>query len=63
MIARGVIKAFGDLDIRVPVVVRIRGSNEKEGQQLITESGLTLFAFDDFDEAAKKAIELANATN
>ncbi|KAI0508493.1 succinyl-CoA synthetase-like protein [Xylaria bambusicola] len=61
MIARGVIMAFRDLNMSVPVVVRIRGSNEKEGQQIIAESGLPLFAFDDFDEAAKKAIELANA--
>lgn len=45
----------------VPVVVRIRGTNEKEGQKIIAESSLPLFAFDDFDEAAKKAIELANA--
>ncbi|KAI0421217.1 succinyl-CoA synthetase-like protein [Xylaria grammica] len=63
MIARGVIMAFRDLNMAVPVVVRIRGSNEKEGQQIIAESGLPLFAFDDFDEAAKKAIELANAAN
>ncbi|TGJ86839.1 hypothetical protein E0Z10_g1889 [Xylaria hypoxylon] len=63
MIARGVIMAFRDLEMTVPVVVRIRGSNEKEGQQIIAESGLPLFAFDDFDEAAKKAMELANATN
>ncbi|KAI0459752.1 succinyl-CoA synthetase-like protein [Xylaria acuta] len=60
MIARGVILAFRDLEMTVPVVVRIRGTNEKEGQQIIAESGLPLFAFDDFDEAAKKAIELAN---
>ncbi|KAI1752558.1 succinyl-CoA synthetase-like protein [Xylaria castorea] len=60
MIAKGVILAFRDLDMSVPVVVRIRGTNEKEGQRIITESGLPLFAFDDFDEAAKKAIELAN---
>ncbi|KAI0183983.1 succinyl-CoA synthetase-like protein [Xylaria flabelliformis] len=60
MIARGVILAFRDLDMSVPVVVRIRGTNEREGQRIITESGLPLFAFDDFDEAAKKAIELAN---
>ncbi|KAI1297579.1 succinyl-CoA synthetase-like protein [Xylaria venustula] len=62
MIARGVILAFRDLDMGVPVVVRIRGTNEKEGQRIIAESGLPLFAFDDFDEAARKAIELANAT-
>ncbi|KAJ8125330.1 hypothetical protein O1611_g8307 [Lasiodiplodia mahajangana] len=63
MIARGIILAFRDLNMNVPVVVRIRGTNEKEGQQIIAQSGLPLFAFDDFDEAAKKAIELANSTS
>src|SRR4051812_29584441 len=51
MIARGIILAFKELSLRVPVVVRIRGTNEREGQQLIAESGLPLFAFDSFDEA------------
>ncbi|KAI0828392.1 succinyl-CoA synthetase-like protein [Hypoxylon sp. FL0890] len=60
MIARGVVLAFEELQMAVPVVVRIRGTNEKEGQKIIAESGLLLFAFDDFDEAAAKAIELAN---
>jgi succinyl-CoA synthetase alpha subunit len=41
------------------VVVRIRGTNEKEGQQIIAESGLKLFAYDDFEEAAEKVVELA----
>ncbi|KAL2128037.1 hypothetical protein VTI74DRAFT_9825 [Chaetomium olivicolor] len=59
MIARGVISAFKELELRVPVVVRIRGTNEKQGQRLIAESGLPLYAFDDFEEAAAKAIELA----
>ncbi|KAI1467450.1 succinyl-CoA synthetase-like protein [Daldinia caldariorum] len=60
MIAEGVVLAFRDLGMAVPVVVRIRGTNEKEGQKIIADSGLPLFAFDDFDEAARKAIELAN---
>lgn len=59
MIARGVILAFKDLQMKVPVVVRIRGTNEKEGQQLIADSGLDLFAYDDFEEAARKVMELA----
>ncbi|KAI2472174.1 succinyl-CoA synthetase-like protein [Annulohypoxylon bovei var. microspora] len=59
MIAEGVIMAFKDLNMAVPVVVRIRGTNEKEGQDLIAESGLPMFAFDDFDEAAAKAVWLA----
>lgn len=61
MIARGVVMAFKDLDLRVPVVVRIRGTKEQEGQKIIAESGLPLFAFDDFEEAAAKAIELSRA--
>lgn len=59
MIARGIILAFQETDIKVPVVVRIRGTNEEEGQRIIAESGLPLYAFDDFEEAATKAIELA----
>lgn len=61
MIARGVLLAFKELDMKVPVVVRIRGTNEAEGQQIIADSGLKLYAYDDFEEAAKKVIELANA--
>ncbi|KAK3337366.1 succinyl-CoA synthetase-like protein [Cercophora scortea] len=61
MIARGVIMAFQELSLDIPVVVRIRGTNEKEGQKLIAESGLPLLAFDDFEEAAAKAIELCRA--
>lgn len=59
MIARGIVLAYKEVDIKVPVVVRIRGTNEEEGQKIIAESGLPLYAFDDFEEAARKAIELA----
>jgi succinyl-CoA synthetase alpha subunit len=45
MIARGVIMAVKDLDLQVPVVVRIRGTREREGQELIRESGLKLEAY------------------
>ncbi|MCJ1357354.1 MAG: hypothetical protein MMC33_007350 [Icmadophila ericetorum] len=60
MIAEGIILAYRDLGLRVPVVVRLRGSREQEGQRMIAESGLPLHAFDDFGDAALKAIELAN---
>ena len=62
MIARGVILAFRQLGPAVPVVVRIRGTNEEEGRRIVAESGLPLFAFDDFEEAAAKAIELSRAS-
>lgn len=62
MIATGIIMAFKELSPNVPVVVRIRGTNEEEGQRLIAESGLPLYAFDDFEKAAAKAIELSTST-
>ncbi|KNG84301.1 CoA-ligase [Aspergillus nomiae NRRL 13137] len=49
----------GDLHMSVPVVVRLRGTNEEEGQKMIAESGLPLHAFDSFEGAAKKVISLA----
>ncbi|KAK3906834.1 putative succinyl-CoA ligase subunit alpha, mitochondrial [Staphylotrichum tortipilum] len=63
MIARGIILAFKELSPRVPVVVRIRGTNEEDGQKLIAESGLPLYAFDDFEQAAAKAIELSKGAD
>lgn len=62
MIARGIVQAVEEMQaVREvpPVVVRIRGTNEAEGQAIIAQSGLPLYAFDDFEEAAAKAIELA----
>ncbi|KAL1883843.1 hypothetical protein VTK73DRAFT_7631 [Phialemonium thermophilum] len=61
MIARGVILAFQNLRPTVPFVVRIRGTNEEEARDVISKSGLPLFAFDDFENAAAKAIELSKA--
>jgi succinyl-CoA synthetase alpha subunit len=58
MIARGVLMAFKEVGVEKPVVVRIRGTNEKEGQRIIAESGLPLYAYEHFEEAAKKLKEL-----
>lgn len=60
MIAEGVLLAFKTVDMRgIPVVVRIRGTNEEVGQRTIAESGLDLEAFDGFAEAAKRVVEIA----
>ena len=61
MIAEGVLLAFKEVDMRgIPVVVRIRGTNEEIGQKIIAESGLGLEAFDGFAEAAERVVEIAN---
>ncbi|KAL0259827.1 hypothetical protein SLS55_005567 [Diplodia seriata] len=62
MIADGILLAFRELGLEgrgLPVVVRLRGTNEAEGQRILAESGLKVFAYDDFDEAAAKCVELA----
>lgn len=62
MIAEGILLAFKEVDMRgVPVVVRIRGTNEEKGQRIIAESGLDLEAFDGFEEAARRVVEIANS--
>ncbi|CAD0097534.1 unnamed protein product [Aureobasidium mustum] len=61
MIADGVIMAFEKVDMKgIPVVVRLRGTNEEVGQKKIAESGLPLEAFDGFHEAAQRVVELAS---
>ncbi|PYH39910.1 putative succinyl-CoA synthetase subunit alpha [Aspergillus neoniger CBS 115656] len=60
MIAEGIILAFQEMEMTVPVVVRLRGTNEERGQQMIAESGLPLEAFDSFEAAAKRVIDLAD---
>ena len=60
MIADGVILAFKEVDMRgLPVVVRLRGTREEVGQRKIAESGLDLEAFDGFQEAAARVVEIA----
>lgn len=60
MIAKGILLAFKEVDMKnVPVVVRIRGTNEEEGQKIIAESGLSLEAFDGFAEAADRVVAIA----
>ena len=62
MIAEGIIKAFKDLGLKVPVVVRLRGTNETLGQKIIQDSGLKMDSFDSFEEAAERVIGLAKGT-
>ena len=61
MIADGILLAFKEVEMKdVPVVVRIRGTNEEVGQKKIRESGLSLEAFDKFGDAANRVVEIAN---
>ena len=56
MIAEGIIAAVKEVDVKVPVVVRLEGTNAAAGRQLLAESGLAIIPAEDLDEAAKKVV-------
>ena len=55
-IAQGVVQATRDQDVRVPVIVRLAGTNVEEGRNILDLSGLELIQADDLDDAAGKAV-------
>jgi succinyl-CoA synthetase beta subunit len=59
VIAEGVIAAAKSLDLKVPLVVRLEGTNVSLGKKLLNESGLAITAADDLGDAAKKAVAAA----
>jgi succinyl-CoA synthetase beta subunit len=59
MVARGVVEAARNLGIKVPVVVRLEGTNVEEGQRVIRESGLNFTVADGMKDAAEKVVSLA----
>jgi succinyl-CoA synthetase beta subunit len=58
-LAAGVIAAIKKLGLRLPVVVRMEGTNVDQGKQMLAESGLALTNADDMGDGAKKAVALA----
>lgn len=59
LIAEGIIAAVKEVDIKVPVIVRLEGTNAGEGRELLAQSGLAITAAADLDEAAKLAVRAA----
>lgn len=58
-IAKGLIAVTRHMDINIPIVARLQGTNFKEAQELINNSGLKIFSFVDLDEAAQKVCQLS----
>ncbi len=60
VIAEGIIQAAKTLDLKIPLVVRLRGTNVEIGKKMLEESGLKIASADEMDEAAKKIVELVS---
>jgi succinyl-CoA synthetase beta subunit len=59
MVARGVVGAAKNLNLQVPVVVRLEGTNVEEGQRVISESGMNFTVANGMRDAAEKVVALA----
>ena len=62
VIAKGVIAAAQNVEITVPLVVRLEGNEVKEGKALLEESGLALTPADSLKDAAQKVVERVKAS-
>jgi succinyl-CoA synthetase beta subunit len=58
-IANGIIEAVKDLDLSVPVVVRLAGTNAEIAKELLAHSGVSIISADSFEDAAVKVVETA----
>jgi succinyl-CoA synthetase beta subunit len=58
-LANGVVSAARELEIKIPVVVRMEGTNVELGQQILKESGLNFTVADGMKDAAEKVVRLA----
>ena len=58
VLAKGVVQAAQQVNLTVPVVVRMEGTNVEEGRRILAESGLTLINAKDLADAARKVAEI-----
>ena len=58
IIAEGIIAAVKDVGVKIPLVVRLAGTNFELGKKLLAKSGLKIVAADDLDDAAQKAVNV-----
>jgi len=59
VIAQGIVEAHEQMDIRLPLVIRLAGTNVDEGKRILAESEIKFVEATDFYDAARKAVEAA----
>mgnify|MGYP000470605356 FL=1 len=56
VIAQGIVAAAKNIDMKIPLVVRLEGTNVEIGKKILADSGITIIPADNLDEAAQKAV-------
>ena len=59
VLAQGIVDAVKEVDVKIPVVVRLEGTNVEQGREILKASGLKIIPAADMADGAKKAIEAA----
>ena len=59
LVANGIVKAIQGMDVGVPIVIRLVGTNEEEGRRIINDSGMNFVSETSLPAAAQKAVDLA----
>ena len=63
VLAEGVIAAVRELDVQLPIVIRMEGTNVEQGRQMLRESGFNFTTADTMDEAARAVVRLVAAVS
>lgn len=58
-IAHGLINTVKSLDLKIPIIARLQGTNMEAAHQLINDSGMKIFSIDDLQSAAEKSVQLS----
>ena len=59
LIAEGVIAAIKEVEVNIPVVVRLEGNNAEKGAKILSKANIKIESINNLSDAAKKAVELA----
>jgi len=59
LVAGGIVKAAREVGLKIPLVVRLKGTNVEQGKKILAESGLSFLPADTMKEAAEKVVPLA----
>ena len=63
VLAAGIVEAVGQVGLRVPLVVRLEGTNVEKGRDILSSSGLNIQAASNFGEAARLAVAATKGRN
>ncbi|MFC2155263.1 ADP-forming succinate--CoA ligase subunit beta [Acidobacteriota bacterium] len=60
LVAKGIVNAVKNMELKVPIVIRLVGTNEEEGRRVLRESEMDFTAENNLPDAAQKVVELAS---